>query len=249
MVTFSGSVNVIRTVPAGGVLTTGGEPPARVRLDGDAGDIRAGGNGRAGDLRLLGQASQTTMHLDGSRAIVWLGGNGVDGDIVVFRSTADDNNDLAQASIHVDGQAGDIKLFNADVAEDFGVEDGDTAEPGTVMILSETAGQIRQCELPYDRRAAGVVSGAAGYAPALVLDHQEGRPDARARLAIAGKVYCKVDAGFAPIEVGDLLTTSATPGHAMAVADPQRGFGSVIGKALEPLRAGRSLIAMLVSLQ
>ena len=64
-----------------------------------------------------------------------------------------------------------------------------------------------------------------------------------------GKVYCKVDAQYASVEVGDLLTTSPTPGHAMKAADPLRAFGSVIGKALRPLDAGQGLIPILISLQ
>jgi hypothetical protein len=249
MATFSGRVNVIRTIPAGVATTGEGGVAALVSLDADTADISAGGNGRPGDLRLRAAGSQTTIHLDGSRAIVWLGGNGVDGDIVVFRSTADDNNDLAQASIHVDGQAGDIKLFNADVAEDFAIDEAESVEPGTVMILSDRAGGVRPCFDAYDRRAAGVVSGAAEYAAALVLDHRSGSSDLRARIAIAGKVYCKVDADLGPVAVGDLLTTSATPGHAMVASDNNRAQGAVIGKALSPLPAGRSLIPMLVSLQ
>lgn len=54
-----------------------------------------------------------------------------------------------------------------------------------------------------------------------------------------GKVYCKVDAGYAPVAAGDLLTSSPTPGHAMKAANPARAFGSVIGKALRPLREGQ----------
>ena len=64
-----------------------------------------------------------------------------------------------------------------------------------------------------------------------------------------GKVYCKVDADYASIEVGDLLTTSSTPGHAMKADDPFKTFGAVIGKALRPLKAGRGLIPILVALQ
>jgi hypothetical protein len=68
-------------------------------------------------------------------------------------------------------------------------------------------------------------------------------------IALMGKVYCKVDASLAPIEVGDLLVTAPTPGHAMKAMDPSRAFGAVVGKALRPLAAGRGLIAVLVALQ
>ena len=63
------------------------------------------------------------------------------------------------------------------------------------------------------------------------------------------KVFCKVDATSEPVSVGDLLTTSATSGHAMKATDPLRVFGAVLGKALRPLREGCGLIPVLVSLQ
>jgi hypothetical protein len=64
-----------------------------------------------------------------------------------------------------------------------------------------------------------------------------------------GKVYCKVDASKVPIVIGDLLTTSSTPGHAMKAVDPGQAFGAVIGKALRPLAGGRGLVPILVALQ
>ena len=63
-----------------------------------------------------------------------------------------------------------------------------------------------------------------------------------------GKVFCKVDAKFGAIEVGDLLTTSSTPGYAMKASDPFKAFGAVIGKALRPLTVGQGLIPILISL-
>jgi hypothetical protein len=68
-------------------------------------------------------------------------------------------------------------------------------------------------------------------------------------VALTGKAFCKVDAKYAPIEVGDLLTTSPTPGHAMKASDPLKAFGAVIGKALCPLKEGTSLIPILIALQ
>jgi hypothetical protein len=58
-------------------------------------------------------------------------------------------------------------------------------------------------------------------------------------LALTGKVYCKADAQYAPIEVGDLLTTSSTAGHAMKATDHDRAFGAVLGKALGLLSTAR----------
>jgi hypothetical protein len=71
----------------------------------------------------------------------------------------------------------------------------------------------------------------------------------RLPIALVGKVSCKVDASYSPIEIGDMLTTSPTPGHAMRVTDSGRAFGAVIGKALRPLAEGRGHIPILVALQ
>jgi hypothetical protein len=95
---------------------------------------------------------------------------------------------------------------------------------------------------------AGVIAGAGAYRPGIVLDRVASQGN-RQPLALSGKVYCKVDAQYSPIQVGDLLTTSATPGHAMKAEDPARSFGAVIGKALQPLKNGEGLIPILVSLQ
>jgi hypothetical protein len=58
---------------------------------------------------------------------------------------------------------------------------------------------------------------------------------------------CQVDATKAPIAVGDLLTSSATPGHARKAAPPK--IGTIIGKALEPLKKGTGSIAVFVNIQ
>jgi hypothetical protein len=138
-------------------------------------------------------------------------------------------------------------MSNADCAEDFEVFEPHEAEPGAVMTLDE-AGKLRLSCASYDRRVAGVISGAGDFKPAIVLDKRAPSPTRRP-LALVGKVYCKVDAALAPISVGDLLTTAPTPGHAMKAIDPMRAFGAVVGKALRPLREGRGLIPILVALQ
>ena len=65
----------------------------------------------------------------------------------------------------------------------------------------------------------------------------------------------KVDATYGPIAVGDLLSTSATPGHAMRSEPLSLGEaslhrpGTVLGKALESLQTGRGEILVLITLQ
>ena len=68
-----------------------------------------------------------------------------------------------------------------------------------------------------------------------------------APVALAGTLLAKVDAGYGAIQVGDLLTTSPTVGHAMRADDPRPG--TILGKALESLDAGTGLIKVLVMLR
>jgi hypothetical protein len=143
--------------------------------------------------------------------------------------------------------SGDIRLINADCAEEFDIAAAESVEPGTVMVLG-SEGALHPSQRPYDKRVAGIVSGAGTYQPALVLDRRESREN-RLPIALIGKVFCKVDASLGSVEIGDLLTTSPTPGYAMKADDPLKAFGAVIGKALRPLEAGQGLIPVLVALQ
>lgn len=74
-------------------------------------------------------------------------------------------------------------------------------------------------------------------------------------LALVGIVPVKVSAENGAIQPGDLLTTSALPGHAMKATPVDLGDvpiyrpGTIIGKALEPLGAGTGVIRALITLQ
>jgi hypothetical protein len=142
---------------------------------------------------------------------------------------------------------GDIRLLGGDCAEDFETAEAEDVEAGTVVVFDED-GRLKQSREPYDQRVAGVVSGAGGTRPAIILNRQAGVVKSLS-LALVGKVFCKVDAANCPITVGDLLTSSPTPGHAMKAVDQDQAFGSVIGKALRPLAEGRALLPILVALQ
>jgi hypothetical protein len=100
---------------------------------------------------------------------------------------------------------------------------------------------------PYSTQVAGIYSTKPGMlaAPHPVDANFEGEVP----LAIVGIVPCKVTAANGPIHEGDLLVTSSRPGYAMKGTDRRRMLGAVVGKALEPLRAGTGVIEVLVTLQ
>ncbi len=232
---------------AGGDRTN--DDTATIHLDGQAANLRMGGSGADGDLLLFRSDGDrtnddtATVHLDGENANLRMGGNDVDGDILLFPSDGDRTDD-STATIHLNGNTGDILLQNADCAEEFDLGEKCNAQPGSVVVLTDE-GSLHECGAAYDKRVVGIISGAGAFRPAIILDRRNTR-DKRAPVALMGKVYCRVDASFGAIEVGDMLTTSTSRGHAMKATEPARAFGAVIGKALKPLREGLGLIPVLV---
>jgi hypothetical protein len=155
-----------------------------------------------------------------------------------------------QGNVLVTGDitAHDLAISGGDCAENFDVAgDPEIASPGTVMVIDEE-GALRPSCAAYDKKVVGVISGAGDYQPGILLNKRD-EPGIRVPIALVGRIFCKVDAQNAPIEIGDLLTTSPVRGHAMKAEDPLRAFGSVIGKALRPLDAGQGFIPILIALQ
>lgn len=135
-----------------------------------------------------------------------------------------------------------------DLAEPFTVTGG-PVPAGTVLVIDEErAGQLKPSTGAYDRRVAGIVSGAGGLAPGITLEpsaHQQGGQ----QVALTGRVYARADATNGAIRPGDLLTTADRAGHVMKAADPTRASGAVLGKAMTALESGTGLVLVLVSLQ
>jgi hypothetical protein len=68
-------------------------------------------------------------------------------------------------------------------------------------------------------------------------------------VAMIGIVPAKASAENGPIQRGDLLVSSGTPGYVMRATDRQRFVGAVVGKAMQPLDSGTGVIEIAVTLQ
>lgn len=220
-------------------------------LNGDTGEARLGGSGNAGLLALRDDSGQETVVLNGAAGNIGLGRFGTPGDLFL-------TNDTGNTTIHLSGNTGnlnlrgDIRFTNniADLAEEFDLADVNTMhDPGTVLSISDD-GKLAPACAAYDTRVAGVVSGAGGLRPGVILgEDRAAAPGTRCHLAVLGRVYVKAEADSGAIAVGDLLTTSSVPGHAMRVADRNRATGAIIGKSLGALEQGRGYVEILISLQ
>jgi len=121
--------------------------------------------------------------------------------------------------------------------------------PGMVVSIDpESPGDLVVSNKAYDRRVAGIISGAGGVKPGMLMGQEGSKADGTNPVALTGRVYCWADASYGPIQPGDLLTTSNIPGHAMKVTDYARAPGAIIGKAMTSLAEGKGLVLVLVSL-
>jgi len=247
--------------------------PAAVLSDAQAGNVVAGDNvpavpdvsidvgdrGTSGGVTIRDEGDRPVISLNGRTGFITLGtGKDAAGGLMV---RSDRNGPVIlvtgkegritfmdrqlNQTLVIDGVRGDIELIGADCAEDF--EMGEPATPGSVLTIGED-GLLHPCRMTYDQRVVGVVSGAGGQRPGLRLGRGQ-HHGVRQPLALAGKVFCLVEADHTSVAVGDLLTTSAIDGHAMRATDPKRAFGAVLGKSLGSLDHGRGLLPVLVSLQ
>jgi hypothetical protein len=139
----------------------------------------------------------------------------------------------------------------ADLAEKFEFQDQQTEiVPGmVVMIDDEHAGGMELAVGSYNKRVAGVVSGANELSAGMILGDFEGKTNPHP-VALTGRVWTFVDASEKAVEAGDLLTTSDTPGYAMPVVDASKAHGATIGKAMSTLKQGeKGMVLVLVNLQ
>ena len=138
------------------------------------------------------------------------------------------------------------KLVFPDIAENFPTTSGGPCD--VVVIDGEKDGCLKPSQIPYDPHVAGVIS----ENPWLLLG-AERTPSGEAShpnpVALMGQVRCRVTDQGGPIQRGDLLVTSSTPGCAMRGDPAKISPGTLIGKALQPHEKGEGKILVLVALQ
>ncbi|MFC1572349.1 hypothetical protein ACFL6M_02005 [Candidatus Eisenbacteria bacterium] len=141
----------------------------------------------------------------------------------------------------------------SDLSERFEVRGQGSAQtptPGMVVCIDPAnPGALAVSSFAYDKRVAGIISGAGGVSPGMLMGHKGTLADGDLPVALTGRVYCWADASSAPIAPGDLLTTSSTPGHVMKATDHQESHGAILGKAMTSLDSATGLVLVLVNLQ
>jgi hypothetical protein len=129
----------------------------------------------------------------------------------------------------------------ADIAE--WVPLNETVEAGTVLELDTShPGWYRLSQESCSPLVAGVVSSE----PGVMLGGTE-PAEGKALLALSGIVPVKVTDEGGPIQPGDLLVSSSTPGYAMRWAEPEPCPCALVGKALQPMTDDSGMILVLLT--
>ena len=136
----------------------------------------------------------------------------------------------------------------ADLSEPFAMSESRVQLGAVVVIDEKNPGKLRRSSTAYDKKVAGIVSGANGIQPGISMI-QEDALEAGENVALTGRVYVNANLTGGRIAPGDLLTTSAVPGEAMKAGDHQRAQGAILGKAMTALDEDSGTVLVLVTLQ
>ncbi|MFN7948533.1 MAG: hypothetical protein U0Z53_24485 [Blastocatellia bacterium] len=175
---------------------------------------------------------------------------GTSGAPAVYDMSISDTGVVSVRVLQITGGADFAENFDISTPTAPGAAETAKVEPGMVVSIDPASpGRLALTTQAYDRRVAGIISGAGGVKPGMTMSQEGTLAHGQHPVALNGRVYCQVDASFGAIEPGDLLTTSSTPGHAMKVTDAAKAQGAIIGKAMTGLKEGRGLVLVLVTLQ
>ena len=139
-----------------------------------------------------------------------------------------------------------------DLAEVTPVKEEDQLTQGDVVVIDKEGSRVTRSSRPYDTSVFGIVS---SYEQASMViggsdgPKNTGKKKDRLPVGLVGRVKAKVSAENGPIEAGDALTTSSTPGHLMKCGDRMKCIGAVAGKALEPWEKDTGMIEVFAALQ
>jgi len=149
----------------------------------------------------------------------------------------------ADGTVAADGTvfADDFVSGAADIAEWVAVSS--PVELGDVLEFDPSHAETYRRS---SERCSSLVAGVVSTEPGVVLGSDLVASE-RAVLALSGIVPVKVSNEGGPIEVGDLLVTSSTPGHAMRWSGSAHCPCSLVGKAMEAMTDESGMILVLLT--
>lgn len=212
--------------------------------------IEASGGSSAGEITLYASNGNKTMEVKGSDA------TNKAGEILMYDPTTN----LKTLEIDGDwGSSGKSRIVvdelqitgGADFAEYFNMVGEIVPEVGSVLSVSGNgSANLEISNKPYDSNVVGVLSGANGVNPGIMLKQKDNDiANGDYPVAITGRVYVKAEAYKNEIKPGDLLTSSDKAGFAMKATKKKKYAGAIIGKALTGLQNEEGFVLVLLGVK
>ena len=140
-------------------------------------------------------------------------------------------------------------LGGSDLSEYFDVKSASSVKPGMLVSIAGEDGTLAITSEKRDKKVVGIVSGANGIETGLMMGQRGSIADGDTPIALTGRTYVYATTENGPIEAGDFLTSSSTPGYAMKVKRHRKSKGAIVGKAMTSLKEANGFVLVLVNLQ
>ena len=139
----------------------------------------------------------------------------------------------------------------SDLAELFDINtDKAKVESGMIVSLDPSQpGKLKICDRAYDKAVVGVVSGANGIKPGILMGQDQTIATGDDLVTLSGRTYIKANLQGGKIEIGDFITSSSIHGEAMRAKNRKKARGAIIGKAMTVLHEESGYVLVLVTLQ
>lgn len=212
--------------------------------------IQASGANSAGEITINASNGNQSIEIRGSDAL------NKAGEILMYDPTTNlrtleidgDWSNTGKSRIVVD----ELQITGgADFAEYFNMVGDIIPEVGTVLSVSSNgSANLEISNKPYDSNVVGVLSGANGINPGIMLKQKDSKiTNGDYPVAISGRVYVKAEATKYEIKPGDLLTSSNKAGFAMKATNKKKYAGAIIGKALTGLNSEEGFVLVLLGVK
>jgi hypothetical protein len=136
----------------------------------------------------------------------------------------------------------------SDLSENFDVNDNDVKPGMVVSIDEENEGKLKISDQANDKKVVGIISGANGIKPGMLMGQKESIANGEYPVALAGRVYV-LATDENEIIPGDFLVSSSKPGYATKAINSQNSQGAIIGKAMSKRNKETGFVLVLVNLQ
>ncbi len=155
--------------------------------------------------------------------------------------------------------SGDARVFTdeiqinggSDLAEMFDITDAkENTRPGLLVSLDPNApGKLMISQEAYDKKIAGVISGANGIKPGILMGQDNTIAHGDELVTLSGRTYVQCNTSNGSIQIGDFITSSDIAGEAMKASSKKKSRGAIIGKAMTNLESGNDFVLVLINLQ